>query len=102
MDSPIQYNRIKTVLHEMGLRQNDLIEYINESKDTISRWCRNKNNPSLPDLYKIAQVLRIDIRRLIEPTIWKDDPTETPPVEIIKRNKAKAKQKRAIKKKGKK
>lgn len=96
MDS-IRYNRIKIVLYEMQLRQKDLIELIHESKDTISRWCRNKNNPSLPDLFKIAKVLRVDIRMLIEPTSWENEPSPSP-VEILKAKREKENLQRANRK----
>ena len=69
----IRYNRISIVLDEFDLDQKDLAELIGVSKDTVSRWCRNVHQPKLQDLYLIAKALRIDIRRLIEPTSWENE-----------------------------
>ncbi|MHB8205906.1 helix-turn-helix transcriptional regulator [Mucilaginibacter sp.] len=66
-------NRISIVLDELNLDQLDLAVILEVSKDTVSRWCRNVNQPKLSDFYNIAKVFRIDIRRLIEPTDWKDE-----------------------------
>jgi transposase len=35
---------------------------------TISRWCTNEMQPSLETLVEIAQVLHVDVRKLIMPT----------------------------------
>ncbi|MBD1398805.1 helix-turn-helix transcriptional regulator [Pontibacter sp. JH31] len=69
----IRFNRISIVLDEFDLDQKDLAELIGVSKDTVSRWCRNVHQPKLQDLYHIAKALRIDIRRLIEPTSWENE-----------------------------
>lgn len=44
-------------LYEIGLSEN-----------TVSRWCSNKQQPSLPHLARMAKVLDVDIRDLIRPT----------------------------------
>jgi putative transcriptional regulator len=72
MESP-RLNRLSIVLDEFRLDQLELAEILNVNKDTVSRWCRNINQPKLSDLYRISKVFRIDIRRLIEPTDWKDE-----------------------------
>ena len=77
MNKP-RYNRISIVLDELSIDQKDLAQLVGVTKDTVSRWCRNENNPRLPDLYKIASVLRIDIRRLIEPTSWENEISPSP------------------------
>ncbi len=61
-------NRIKAVLAEKQLTSKWLADRINKSENTISRWCSNKVQPSLENLYEIAKVLDIEVRILIVPT----------------------------------
>lgn len=63
----MRYNRISIALDEAGIDQKDLAQLLSVTKDTVSRWCRNENQPSIPVLYKIAQLLQIDVFRLLEP-----------------------------------
>ena len=72
MEKP-RLNRLSIVLDELNLDQLDLAQILEVSKDTVSRWCRNVNQPKLADLYNIAKICRIDITRLIEPTDWKNE-----------------------------
>ena len=41
------------------------------TENTVSRWCSNKVQPSLDNLVKIAEVLEVDIRDLLRPTLSK-------------------------------
>lgn len=63
------FNRLKIVLVEQGKSGRWLAEQINKSEHTISRWCQNKAQPSVAQLNDIAQVLHVDVRSLINPTI---------------------------------
>jgi transcriptional regulator with XRE-family HTH domain len=71
-------NRLSIVLDECDVDQIELSKILEVTKDTVSRWCRNVNQPNLHDLNKIAWILRIDIIRLIEPTNWENEPELTP------------------------
>ena len=51
------YNRIKIVLVEQGKTNRWLAEQIGKQENTVSRWCLNKVQPSLPQLIEIAKVL---------------------------------------------
>jgi len=62
-------NRLKIVLVEQGKSGRWLAERLNKSEHTISRWCQNKTQPSVAQLNEIAQVLSIDVRTLINPSI---------------------------------
>jgi len=62
------YNRIKVVLVEQGKTNRWLAERIGKQENTISRWCLNKVQPSLPQLTEIAKVLDVDVRILIRST----------------------------------
>jgi transcriptional regulator with XRE-family HTH domain len=90
--SELRYNRISIVLDEFRIDQKDLAKLIKVTKDTVSRWCRNENQPRIPELYRIARVFRIDVCRLLEPTNWQHESGPTA-VEILKAEKEKAKQK---------
>lgn len=68
--STVRLNRISIFLDEVGLDQLELAKLLNVSKDTVSRWCRNVNQPQLKELYKIAELGKVDIRSLVEPTYW--------------------------------
>lgn len=58
-------NRIKEVLKNKGISQTWLAEQMDKSYTTINEYARNKRQPSLEDLYKIAEILQIDIKELI-------------------------------------
>lgn len=70
MNTP-KINRIAEVLKEKELRNNDLVEFLNVKKETVSRWTNNKQQPTLNTLYTIAKFMKVDIRDLLYPTVWK-------------------------------
>ena len=62
-------NRLKIVLVEQGRTNRWLSEQLGKSENTISRWCANKVQPSIQQLEEIANLLKIDVRTLICPSI---------------------------------
>lgn len=42
-----------------------LAEQLGVSAVTVSKWCTNMHQPSLPQLTEIADVLEVDVRSLI-------------------------------------
>lgn len=58
-------NRIKVVLVEQGKTGKWLAEQLGKNETTVSRWCSNASQPSLEMLMKIAEILKIDARQLI-------------------------------------
>ena len=64
-------NRIKAVLAEKQVSGKCLAKEIGRTENTVSRWCSNKVQPSLEDLVKVADVLEVDIRDLVRPTLNK-------------------------------
>lgn len=58
-------NRIKVVLAEQGKTGKWLAEQLGKNEATVSRWCSNTSQPSLEMLMKIASILNVDARRLI-------------------------------------
>jgi len=58
-------NRILEVLKERGITQTWLATKVDKSYTTINEYARNKRQPSLEDLYKIASVLNISAKDLL-------------------------------------
>lgn len=58
-------NRLKVVLVENGKTGKWLAEQVGKNEATVSRWCSNKMQPSLDMLVKIASLLNVDLRQLI-------------------------------------
>ena len=58
-------NRIKEVLKDKGISQTWLANKMDKSYTTINEYARNVRQPSLEDLYKIAEILDVDIKVLI-------------------------------------
>ena len=58
-------NRIKVVLVEQNRTGKWLAEQLQKNEATISRWCSNTSQPSLEMLFKIATVLNVEPKDLI-------------------------------------
>ncbi|MGI6224333.1 MAG: helix-turn-helix transcriptional regulator [Prevotella sp.] len=61
-------NRIKVVLVEKKRTSKWLAEQLGKDPATISKWCTNTSQPDLPTLRKVASLLDVDIRELINKT----------------------------------
>jgi transcriptional regulator with XRE-family HTH domain len=68
-----KYNRIKVELAEAGKQNTDLAKYIGVHPSTVSDWCTNTNQPSVQDLFKISEFLKINVRDLLVPTKWDNE-----------------------------
>ena len=58
-------NRIKEVLKDKGISQTWLAKQTGKSYNTINEYTRNVRQPSLEDLYRIAEILSVDVKELI-------------------------------------
>ena len=58
-------NRIKVVLVEQNKTGKWLAEQLQKKEATISRWCSNTSQPSLEMLVRIATVLNVEPKDLI-------------------------------------
>lgn len=65
-------NRLKIVLAEQNTTGKWLAEQLGKNEATISRWCSNTSQPSLEMLMRIASILNVDARRLINDGINKE------------------------------
>lgn len=59
------YNRIKAVIAEKGKTSLWLSNELGVSPVTVSRWCRNKMQPTIESLFNIANALNVDVRTLL-------------------------------------
>ena len=58
-------NRLKIVLVEQKKTGKWLAEQLGKDPSTISKWCSNTTQPPLDVLVNIANLLRVDIKELI-------------------------------------
>ena len=58
-------NQLKEVLKNKGISQTWLANQMDKSYTTINEYARNKRQPSLEDLYKIAEILNVDASELL-------------------------------------
>ena len=61
----MKLNRIKAVLVDKDLSQKWLSEQIGKSFSTTNAYCCNRQQPNLETLYKIAQLLSVELKDLI-------------------------------------
>lgn len=66
----IPINRLKAVLAEKQKTSKWLASQLNKSETTISRWCRNEVQPSIETMAGIAKLLKIDIKELLNSTMY--------------------------------
>ena len=62
-------NRLKIVLAEKNRKGKWLAEQLGKNEATVSRWCSNTAQPSLEMLVKIASILKVNPRSLINDEI---------------------------------
>ncbi|OUS18036.1 transcriptional regulator [Nonlabens dokdonensis] len=60
-------NRIKEVLEKKGIKQKWLAEQMGKSYNMVNSYAQNRRQPSLEDLYKIAEILNIEAKELLVP-----------------------------------
>ncbi len=66
-------NRIKKVLEEKGIKQVWLAEQLGKSYNMVNSYAQNRRQPSIEDLYKIAELLKVDARDLLIESRNKND-----------------------------
>lgn len=61
-------NRLKVVLAEKKRTNKWLAEQLGKNVTTVSKWCTNTSQPDLQTLDKIASLLEVDVKDLINST----------------------------------
>jgi transcriptional regulator with XRE-family HTH domain len=67
-------NRIKEVLEEKGIKQTWLAEKLGKSYNMVNGYVQNRQQPRLEVLHEIANILNVDITKLLVKT--KEDTNE--------------------------
>ncbi len=58
-------NRIKEVHKEKGIKQIWLAEKLGKSYNMVNSYVQNRRQPSLEDLYRIAEILSVEAKELL-------------------------------------
>lgn len=58
-------NKIREVLRSQGRTNKWLAMQLDKNQVTVSRWCRNVQQPDLETLYKIATLLQVKVYDLL-------------------------------------
>jgi len=59
-------NRIKEVLEEKGIKQKWLAEQLGKSYNMVNGYVQNRQQPRLEVLYKIAEILDVNVKDLLK------------------------------------
>jgi len=62
-------NRIKEVLEEKGLTQIWLAQQLGKSYNMVNSYAKNRRQPSIEVLFRIAIILNVEAKDLIEKRI---------------------------------
>ncbi len=65
IDEHSNKNRLKVVLAEQNKSGKWLALQLGKTENTISRWVRNINQPTVEQLFDIAKVLGVDVKTLL-------------------------------------
>jgi len=58
-------NRIKEILDQKGIKQTWLAERLGKSFNMINSYVHNRRQPSIATLYRIANILDVEIADLL-------------------------------------
>jgi len=58
-------NRIKEVLDRKGIKQKWLAEQLGKSFNMVNAYAHNRRQPPMEVLYKIAELLDVDVKDLL-------------------------------------
>lgn len=64
----VKINRLKVVLVEKEKSGKWLAEQLGKSTCTVSKWCSNTTQPDLQTLDRIAKLLNVDVKNLLNDT----------------------------------
>ena len=64
----VKLNRLKVVLVEKEKSGKWLADQLGKSTCTVSKWCSNTTQPDLQTLDKIAKMLDVNVKELLNDT----------------------------------
>jgi len=62
-------NRIKDVLEEKEITQTWLAKELGKSYNMVNSYAQNRRQPSIEVLFDIADILKMDVRQLLNSSI---------------------------------
>lgn len=65
-------NRIKEILEDKGIKQKWLADKMEKSYNMVNSYVQNRRQPSLEDLFKIANILDVAVTELLDKNKSKD------------------------------
>lgn len=60
-----EINRLKIILAEKNKTGKWLAKQLDKDPSTVSKWCSNSSQPQLDTIIRIAELLEVDIKELI-------------------------------------
>jgi len=60
-------NKIQSVLKSQGRTQIWLANQLEITKSTMSGWCTNNTQPTIEKLYRVAEILSVEVCDLLVP-----------------------------------
>lgn len=60
-----QMNRIKEVIDQKGIKQTWLAEQLGKSFNMVNTYAQNRHQPPMEVLYKIAEILDVEVADLL-------------------------------------
>jgi len=60
-----KFNRIKLVLLENERSSSWLAAELGVSTTAVSKWCTNRNQPTVETLFNIAKLLKVEVSQLL-------------------------------------
>lgn len=67
-----QFNRIKKVMEEQGVKQTWLAERLGKSFCVVNSYVCNRRQPSIEVLFEIAKCLRVNPKELLNTDHYED------------------------------
>ena len=64
-DNKRRFNRIKIVLLEREKTNIWLAEQLSVSTTAVSKWCTNRKQPTVETLFKISEILNVNVCELL-------------------------------------
>jgi putative transcriptional regulator len=65
-------NRIKEVLEQKGIKQIWLADQLGKSYNIVNGYVQNRNQPSLEILFRIADILDVEVDSLLNKNMKKN------------------------------
>ena len=65
-------NRIREILIEKGISQTELAKRLGKGFNMVNLYATNRVHPPISVLYKIAEILNVDVRTLLIPNEIKE------------------------------